>query len=148
MQGSISYNSNVLNERYAISDVEISSSNLFSKGSGILTAISSENIGWQIERVFFISSKFPEERGNHAHKKCKQLFVCVSGKMNIMCKDGNTEKEFQLSGLGNYLHVPPSIWVDIRMESMTSIAVITDQIYDESDYIRNWNEFLNFRGMK
>ena len=148
MKGSISYNSYVLNDRASISDVKISSSNLFSKGSGILTALSSKNIGWKIERIFFISSELPEERGDHAHKTCKQLFVCVSGEVNIVCNDGNSEKEFQLSGLGNNLYVPPGIWVNINMSSKTSIAVITDKTYDESDYIRNWDDFMIYLGNK
>ena len=132
----------MLNDRASISDVKISSSNLFSKGSGILTALSSKNIGWKIERIFFISSELPEERGDHAHKTCKQVFVCVSGEVSIVCNDGNSEKEFQLSGLGNNLYVPPGIWVNINMSSKTSIAVITDKTYDESDYIRNWDDFM------
>ena len=138
----------MLNDRVSISDVKISSSNLFSKGSGILTALSSKNIGWKIERIFFISSELPEERGDHAHKTCKQLFVCVSGEVNIVCNDGNSEKEFQLSGLGNNLYVPPGIWVNINMSSKTSIAVITDKTYDESDYIRNWDDFMIYLGNK
>lgn len=146
MKGSISYNSFVLNNRDSISGVKISSSNLFSKGSGILTALSSENIGWKIERIFFITSELPEERGDHAHKTCKQVFVCVSGEVKIVCNDGNSEKEFQLSGLGNNLYVPPGIWVSIKMGSKTSIAVITDQTYDESDYIRNWGDFMIYTG--
>jgi dTDP-4-dehydrorhamnose 3,5-epimerase-like enzyme len=137
--------------RYAknlISSVKTVNSDIFSKGSAVLTAFDLENIGWEIERVFFISSEFPEERGNHAHKTCKQLFVCISGKVAIMCKDGETEKEFHLAGLGNNLYVPPGIWVNLRMESNTAIAVITDQVYDELDYMRNWDEYLTFRASK
>ena len=138
----------MLNGKNSISDVIISSSNVFSKGSGILIAFSNENIGWNIERIFFITSELPEERGDHAHKTCKQFFVCVSGEVKILCKDGNSEKEFQLSGLGNNLYVPPGIWVNINMGSKTSIAVITDQTFDESDYIRNWDDFMIYTGNK
>jgi len=138
----------VLDATNPISRVNILNSDIFSKGSAVLTAIDRENIGWEIERVFFISSEFPEERGNHAHKTCKQLFVCISGEVAIICKDGETEKEFHLAGLGNNLYVPPGIWVNLRMESNTAIAVITDQVYDELDYMRNWDEYLTFRASK
>ena len=129
--------------------MKTSSLQIFKKNSGVLASIEVEtDISWSAERIFFISSELPEERGNHAHKTCKQFFVCVSGEVKILCKDGNSEKEFQLSGLGNNLYVPPGIWVNINMGSKTSIAVITDQTYDESDYIRNWDDFKIYMGNK
>ena len=132
-----------------LASMKTSSLQIFKKNSGVLASIEVEtDISWSVERIFFISSKLPEERGNHAHKTCKQFFVCVSGEVKILCKDGNSEKEFQLSGFGNNLYVPPGIWVNINMGSKTSIAVITDQTYDESDYIRNWDDFMIYTGNK
>lgn len=129
-----------------LSFLKTSSTPTFKKNSSVLCSLeSATDISWNIERVFFISSEFAEDRGDHAHRTCKQLFVCVSGEVKIICKDGITESEFTLTGLGNNLYVPPGIWVNIRMESKTSLAVITDHIYDELDYIRNWDDFLSFR---
>lgn len=122
---------------------------IFRKNSGVLASIDvATNTFWPIERVFFISSESNEERGNHAHKTCKQLFVCISGILKILCKDGTNEKEFILNGLGNTLYIPPGIWVSIKMEPNTSVAVITDQEYDDADYIRNWESFVDFRANK
>ncbi len=132
-----------------LSQIKTSQISIFKKNTGVLASIETvKDISWPVERIFFISSEFPEERGNHAHKTCKQLFVCISGEVAIVCKDGETEKEFHLAGLGNNLYVPPGIWVNLRMESNTAIAVITDQVYDELDYMRNWDEYLTFRASK
>ena len=139
----------MLIKKSPLASMKTSSLQIFKKNSGVLASIEVEtDISWSAERIFFISSELPEERGNHAHKTCKQFFVCVSGEVKILCKDGNSEKEFQLSGLGNNLYVPPGIWVNINMGSKTSIAVITDQTYDESDYIRNWDDFKIYMGNK
>ena len=130
-----------------ISDLVLNTLKVFSKGTGVLAAIEKEyDTKWPIERVFFISNELPEERGGHAHKTCKQLFVCISGDIRILCKDGKSSKEFVLLGLDKTLFVPSGIWVDIEMGANASLGVITDQKYSESDYIRDWTEFLKFRG--
>jgi hypothetical protein len=130
-----------------VSDIVINTCKVFSRGTGILAAIERENDTiWKIERVFFISSELPEERGGHAHKTCKQLFVCISGEIRINCNDGKSSEEFVFLGLGKTLFVPPEIWVDIKMGENASLGVITDQKYSESDYIRDWGEFSKFRG--
>jgi hypothetical protein len=129
------------------SDIVINTLEVFSKGTGLLAAIEKEkDTTWPIERVFFISNELPEKRGSHAHKTCKQLFVCISGQIEIRCHDGKSSKIFTFLGLGKTLFVPPGIWVDIEMASNASLGVITDQKYIESDYIRDWDEFLIFRG--
>jgi len=132
-----------------VTDVKLSDLEVFSKGSAHLAAVEEfKDISWSIGRIFFISSEAEEERGNHAHKLCKQLFVCVSGKLLVNCHDGENTKNFILSGLNSSLCVPPGIWVTIKMSVNTSIAVITDRKYDDSDYIRDWDQFLNFKDAK
>jgi len=129
------------------SDITINTLEVFSKGTGLLAAIEKErDTILPIEGVFFISNELPEERGSHAHKTCKQLFVCISGQIEIRCHDGESSEVFTFLGLKKTLFVPPGIWVDIEMGSGASLGVITDQKYSESDYIRDWDEFLIFRG--
>jgi len=133
----------------SVSDIQIASLEVFIKGTGSLAVIEKDNhIRWQIERIFFISAESAEERGDHAHKTCQQFFVCISGEVKIRCDDGDEEREFTFSGLNQTLSVPPGIWVNIEMGPGSSLGVIADQKYDESDYIRNWTEFLIFRGPK
>ena len=137
------------NQPSPLSQIKTSAIATFKKNSCILGSVETvKDICWPVERIFFISSEFPEERGNHAHKTCKQLFACISGEVTIICNDGETEQVFHLAGLEKNLYVPPGIWVNIKMESKTAIAVVADQVYDESDYIRDWDDYLIFRGNK
>ena len=135
----------IVNEPH-ISTLESVVLETFQKGTGILLSIErNKNFSWAIERIFFISNQSEEVRGKHAHKSCKQFFVCVSGSVTISCNDGQNERKFILDGLGNTLYVPSGIWVTLNMKSNSAIAVITDQEYDESDYIRDWPSFLKFK---
>ena len=135
----------IVNEPH-ISTLESVVLETFQKGTGILLPIErNKNFSWPIERIFFISNQSEEVRGKHAHKSCKQFFVCVSGSVTVLCTDGQNEKKFILDGLGNALYVPSGIWVTLNMKSNSAIAVITDQEYDESDYIRDWPSFLKFK---
>ena len=121
---------------------------VFKQNSGRLAAVEVvKNIPWLIERIFFISSVSTEHRGSHAHRVCNQFFVCISGSVLIQCRDGKNQIDFTLSDLESSLIVPSGIWVDLHMDENTSIAVITDQKYDEADYINKWDEFLKFRGL-
>lgn len=121
---------------------------VFKQNSGKLAALEVvKNIPWPIERIFFISSISTEHRGNHAHKECNQFFVCIAGSVLIRCHDGQNQTDFTLSELDKSLIVPAGIWVDLQMDENTAIAVITDQRYDEADYINDFDEYLIFRGL-
>ena len=66
--------------------------------------------------------------------------------MKIICRDGTNENSFELTTMECVLLVPASIWVDVIMSEQSSITVLTDLPYDESDYINKWDEYLEFRG--
>lgn len=119
------------------------------RGSARLTVVNLfEEIPWMIKRIFFIESKFRENRGDHAHKLCSQFFIPNSGEIDIICHDGITEALFCLKSLDQALLVPPGIWVKLVMDSQSSVTVLTDQYYDVDDYINQWSKFLDFKGIQ
>ena len=135
-------------EPTGIGNLEVLPLRVFKKNSGKLAALEiAKNVPWPIQRIFFISSVSSEHRGNHAHKECTQLIVCISGTVLIRCQDGMNQMDITLSDLDSSLLVPPGIWVELQMGPNTSIAVITDLKYDEDDYINKWDDFLKFRGL-
>ncbi len=120
----------------------------FHKKNEILTPYTSdENIPFKIKR-FFINGNIVKNsnRGDHAHKKTKQIFVCLYGKIKIKCFDGKKSKVFNLKNQSYGLYIPPTIWYEtIYLNNNNSILVVTDKKYIENDYIRNKNDFIKFR---
>ena len=122
---------------------------VFEKNSGRLVPIQyGDHIPWSISRVFFITSQEKEDRGNHAHIDSYQAFFCVTGSAQLICKDGISSTEFELSALGDLIIVPPGIWINILLSNDSSIAVFTNLPYDEKDYINEWDVFLKFKGLR
>jgi len=131
-----------------LSDIVMIKLEIFQRGSGKLSALQQgREIPWQIKRAFFISSEQPENRGNHAHIDCQQAFVCTMGNVLLTCKDGILEREFFLTPLNQVLIIPQGIWTTLSLSAQSSLTVMTNLLYDESDYITRWEEFKKFRGV-
>jgi hypothetical protein len=138
----------VLEKKPQLSDIVTVQLEIFQRDSGKLSALQQgQDIPWQIKRVFFISNERPENRGNHAHINCQQAFVCTIGDVFLTCKDGLLERKFSLTPLSQVLIVPPGIWTNISLSAHSSLTVMTNLPYDESDYIRRWEDFKKFRGV-
>lgn len=102
-------------------------------------------ISFKIKRVFFSVGKKNYFRGDHSHKKCKQLLVCLNGKINIQTIDlKGIKKIFNLSKNKNKaLFLPPFVWNRIYFKNKESIlAVICDYKYDnKKEYINKFKSF-------
>ena len=99
-----------------------------------------------VRRVFAVRAREVSERGRHAHKQCKQLMVCLTGRCNVMVDDGKNRKSVVLARPQDALYIPASIWAEQSYrEPGTILMVLCDQLYDETDYIRDYDEFLGWR---
>ncbi len=131
-----------------VNDVMSSRLPVFSKSNSSLTFFEKNNdTEWDIKRVFFISSTDIDTRGKHAHKKCRQMLISITGEINIKCHDGHREIQRKISGMGETLYVPAGIWVNLELGANSTLAVVADLKFEEDDYIRDWNEFIKFRGV-
>ena len=132
-----------------ISDVETKSLSVFSRNASQLSSLDLiQEISWQVRRVFFVSCAQGEDRGEHAHKECIQAIVCTIGHVEIYCFDGKDERVFQLENLGELLIVPAGIWIKIRFHPGSSITVLASEKFDESDYIRDREDYRKYRETK
>lgn len=115
--------------------------------NGNITAINNGiEIPFTVKRVFYLYD-IPggESRGAHAHKKCHQFLIAASGAFEILMDDGKTKRQVQLNRPYVGLHIPPGIWAsEINFSSGSICLVLTSHPYDESDYIRDYSEFLLF----
>ena len=86
------------------------------------------------------------KRGDHAHRKCSQVFFAIKGKIKINMKYRSTEKSVLLShNQSKALFVPPKIWSSVEFLNNDSIAlVLADYEYNYKDYIETYKEFIKF----
>ena len=120
----------------------------FTKTSGKLLPITFNNkFPIKVKRIFIIYGKKKYKRGDHAHKKCSQVFFPIMGKIKINMKYKKTEKSINLSHKGSKaLLVPPRIWSRVEFLNHNSVAlVLADYEYDYKDYIETYKEFIAFQ---
>ena len=104
-----------------------------------------KHIPFPIKRFFTISNvKAGNIRGQHAHKKLNQVLVCLSGAVEVNLNDGRRSWSETLDQPGSALHIPPMIWTQQTYgDPNTVLLVFCDEKYQESDYLRNFEEFSN-----
>lgn len=111
---------------------------------GILTVINL-NQGDEItpRRVYIIHSvKKSTIRGYHAHHNLKQLVICTQGKIKIALDDGIIKNEYELDNPNKALYIAPLIWHTMEwLENDSVLVVLASELYDENDYIRDYNDF-------
>jgi dTDP-4-dehydrorhamnose 3,5-epimerase-like enzyme len=109
-----------------------------------------KEIDFAIKRVYYISNvPNGQERGKHAHKELKQLMLAASGEVEIELDDGKNKYNFKLNSLNEALYVPKGFWRVLKIKEKTAvIMVFASQIYDEADYIFDYNEFLQYANDK
>lgn len=102
---------------------------------------------FDVKRVYYIYDvPGGENRGAHAHKNLSQLIVAASGSFTVSLDDGNVKRTFFLNRPYQGLLVKPGMWRDIEDFSSGAVCmVLASEVYDENDYIRNYNEFLTYR---
>lgn len=112
--------------------------------NGHITALNNQiEIPFDIKRVFYIYD-IPggENRGAHAHKECHQFLVAASGAFEVLLDDGRSQRLVQLNRPNMGIHIPPGIWAsEMNFSSGSICLVFASHIYDESDYIRNYEDF-------
>jgi acetyltransferase-like isoleucine patch superfamily enzyme/dTDP-4-dehydrorhamnose 3,5-epimerase-like enzyme len=91
--------------------------------------------------VFGVPS--PEIRGEHAHRECHQLLICVSGSVAVMVDDGRDRDTVTLDRPNLALHIPPMIWASqYHYSPDATLVVLASDVYDAADYIREYEQFL------
>jgi hypothetical protein len=104
-----------------------------------------KEVPFAIQRMFMVKTVEPCTRGFHAHRECTQLLMALQGECTVTCDDGQTRKEFSLSHPAEGLLIPPTLWAEQTYQAHTILVVLADRPYEEGDYIRNYQNFLEFR---
>jgi hypothetical protein len=103
-----------------------------------------KHISFDIKRVFYIYNvPGRAKRAGHAHKNLHQLFVPISRSFDVALDDGFAKKRYHLNRSCYGLYVCPQIWGELDNFSSESVCmVLASAPYDESDYYRDYQEFL------
>lgn len=102
------------------------------------------HIPFDIKRAYYLYDvPGGAERGGHAHKDLYQLIIAMSGSFDIVLDDGHENKRFHLSRSYYGLYVCPMIWREMDNFSSGAVClVLASNRYDESDYYRNYEDFI------
>lgn len=112
---------------------------------GLLTVF--ENIGCLtngIKRIYYLTdTKEGVGRGFHAHKALEQVAVCVAGSCRMIMDNGLEKREILLDSPGKAIRIPKMVWHEMHDFTKDCVLlVLADDVYDENDYIRNYEEFI------
>ena len=95
---------------------------------------------------FFTTFNVPNKalRGEHAHVNCEQVLVAIAGKIRVLLNDGSHSQEFILDDPNIGLYIPKLVWgTQESLEPSSVLGVFASHNYEESDYIRNFDSFIN-----
>lgn len=118
--------------------------------SSITVVESNHNIPFSLRRIYY-TYDVPggENRGGHAHKDLYQLIVAASGSFDVLLDDGINKKIITLNRPNYGLLVVPGLWRELSEFSSGSICLVMNSLkYYAADYIRDYNEFIEWKSLK
>lgn len=110
---------------------------------GNLSVIQEEAIPFEMKRVYYLYD-IPSggRRGGHSHKECQELLVALSGSFDVIVNDGNEQKTVTLNKPNIGLLIPNGLWRELENFSSGSVClVLASAVFEEADYIRDFEEF-------
>ncbi|WGD35139.1 FdtA/QdtA family cupin domain-containing protein [Olleya sp. YS] len=117
------------------------------EGRGNLSVVEKDIVPFDIKRVYYLYD-VPSDayRGGHAHKALYQFLIPLSGSFDVILKDGTNINSVTLNKPNKGLLIVPGIWRELENFSSGAVClVLASEVYDEADYIRDYNAFKLFK---
>jgi len=133
---------------YSVSDCKIVDLYKVHNDAGNITVLeNNKNIPFDIKRIYYLYDvPMGADRGGHGHYDLQQYIVAASGSFTFVLDDGVNRENFFLNDPSKALHIQPGIWREINDFSSGSIClVLASHEYNESDYIREYVEYLKYK---
>ncbi len=104
-------------------------------------------IPFSVKRVYYLYDvPGGESRGGHAHKELRQLIIAASGSFDVKLDDGSQKRTYSINRPYEGILVVPGIWRELDNFSSGSVClVLASTEFEASDYIRDYNEFLEYK---
>lgn len=137
-----------MKNRTTVYDCDLIYLNKIGNRNGSITSVNNKiDLPFSINRIFYLYD-IPggESRGAHAHIECHQFLIAASGSFEVLLDDGSTKRHVLLNRPDIGLHIPPGIWAsEINFSSGSICLVLASSVYSETDYIREYEKFINFK---
>ncbi len=137
-----------VSKMYSVEDCIIVDLPKIHNDAGNLTFLdNNKNLPFDIKRIYYLYDvPMGADRGGHGHYELQQYIVAASGSFTFVLDDGTNKKEVFLNDPSKALHIRPGIWREIKNFSSGSIClVLASHVYEESDYMRDYQEFTKYR---
>lgn len=114
---------------------------------GNLSVIENQTLPFEFKRVYYLYDvPSGAERGGHSHVEQKEFLIALSGSFDVVLNDGIEKKTITLNKPFEGLLINPGIWRELNNFSSGSVClVIASAVFDESDYIREFDEFMDYK---
>lgn len=111
---------------------------------GNLSVIEKDVVPYAFKRVYYLYDvPGGAERGGHAHKNTQEFLVAISGSFDVLLNDGSLQQSVTLNRPYRGLLITTGIWRELKNFSSGAVClVVASDVYDEEDYIRDFEEFL------
>ena len=108
------------------------------------------DIPFEIKRVYYMyETGEGVRRGFHAHKSLEQILICIHGTCKILLDNGFEKKIVPLEKPYEGLYISNDMWREMYDFSPDAVLlVLASDLYDESDYIRDYDEFIKMVNSK
>ncbi len=112
---------------------------------GNLAFVQNDVLPFELKRIYYLfdvpSTAF---RGGHSHINQEEILIALSGSFEVTLNDGKEKKSYLLNKPNIGLQIPTGIWRELENFSSGAVClVLASDVFEESDYIRDYNEFLN-----
>lgn len=115
---------------------------------GNLTFIEqNDHIPFEIKRVYYLYDvPGGESRGGHAHRELEQFIIAANGSFDLILDDGTDRERIHLNRSYYGIYMPAGVWRELENFSSGSVClVLASEHYDEDDYIRDYETFVEWR---
>lgn len=111
---------------------------------GLLVSLEAhKSVPFDIQRVYFLTNLKDSKRGFHAHRDLTQVLLCIKGSFTLTLDNGRIREDRTLDNPSTGVLITNSMWREMSNFSPDCvILVLASRHYDENDYIRNYDDFL------
>ncbi|MBR9756703.1 MAG: WxcM-like domain-containing protein [Algicola sp.] len=137
-------------ERVTVGESEIIEIPKIYDKRGSLAVIEKTTVPFNVKRVYYLYD-VPSDayRGGHAHKELYEFLIALSGSFDVVLDDGKDKMKITLNKPNRGLLIPTGIWRELENFSSGAVClVLASDVFDEADYIRDYDAFLDLKGVR